>query len=825
MPTIDKLTPVTAVADSDLVMLQRGTATHKATRAQLLAGTQSQIGLSQGQLLGRVTAGAGAPEALQLGANLVMQAGSLSATTTPLDLTALPGGAPPAATDLVAIAQNGHNVAVSYARFMGAIGNAGTLDGSGLTVLASAGSTARTLADIAGDAVPVEAFGARGDGATDDTAAFAAAVASGRPLRLGAKTYVLNGQFTIARAGVTLLGVAGLTVLKRGVQAGNGAWIAIQADGFRAEGVIFDANGAAVAVESWGVLVTAACLRSDFHRCAFRNSYGASLGSGLVFLASDPAMSEHVVRDCAFSGNAAHGLWVQACDGVLVADCRAHDNALYGIVADYNDASFARKVRLAQIVGNRCWANQRGIAVGNYNATNAQPAVWGNSNPDATAVLVAANICHDNLIYGIAVAGRAIAVQCNLLSNNGTGVTGGAGILANAAYSVLSGNTITGSATYGIDCGGAINLDVRGNSITGGLYGINAGGGQYVRVDDNVVQDCTVAGICLANVETDGSGVNFGMACGQTQVTGNWIGMNGTAGGVWLRDGPRDVVVARNHFVGTSAVGNCLWADTDGVVVEGNRYNFASRFPCAAAIAGGLQQVVFPDIADRITIASAPAAVQSMVSARQSQAAGRIGFVRVTAGGAGYTNASVTFGGAGGGAVGTVFVANGQVIGVMITNPGSGFGATGGQVPVTFSGNGGGALGVAYCGTPLPEDRRLAIRCETAITFAAAGASPPQASWTGADIAVPAGGEIAWTATSGTWRAAGFPAANALAGNIRLVSPAEATGCTTQIGRGSPEGVVSANPGSDWRNLDGGVGATWWIKRTGTGATGWAAVG
>ena len=82
MPTIDKLTPVTAVADSDLVMLQRGTATHKATRAQLLAGTQSQIGLSQGQLLGRVTAGAGAPEAVQLGANLVMQAGSLSATTT-----------------------------------------------------------------------------------------------------------------------------------------------------------------------------------------------------------------------------------------------------------------------------------------------------------------------------------------------------------------------------------------------------------------------------------------------------------------------------------------------------------------------------------------------------------------------------------------------------------------------------------------------------------------------------------------------------------------------------------------------------------------------
>jgi hypothetical protein len=36
--------------------------------------------------------------------------------------------------------------------------------------------------------------------------------------------------------------------------------------------------------------------------------------------------------------------------------------------------------------------------------------------------------------------------------------------------------------------------------------------------------------------------------------------------------------------------------------------------------------------------------------------------------------------------------------------------------------------------------------------------------------------------------------------------------------------VVAAPPGSDYRNLAGGVGSTLWVKQTGTGNTGWFAV-
>ena len=62
-------------------------------------------------------------------------------------------------------------------------------------------------------------------------------------------------------------------------------------------------------------------------------------------------------------------------------------------------------------------------------------------------------------------------------------------------------------------------------------------------------------------------------------------------------------------------------------------------------------------------------------------------------------------------------------------------------------------------------------------------------------------------------------------GHVRVSSDAEPVGFSSLLGRGAPEGVVAAPPGSDYRNLDGGAGSTLWVKRTGSGNTGWFAVG
>ncbi len=719
---------------------------------------------------------------------------------------------------------------------------------SALAVTAAGAHSGRSLANLLADAVAVEDFGAAGDGVTDDTAAFTAAVGSGRPVRLAAKTYIVNGQWTVAATNVVLLGVPGQSVMRRLQQVGNGAWICVQASAFRADGVIFDANKAAVTQDSWSELVNPQCTTTEFHQCVFTNAAGSTLGSGLVIQASDPALCEHVVRDCEFSGNTVHGIWVQAIQGALIADCRAHDNGQYGICVDYNDATFRQKVHLVQVLGNRCWNNVRGIAVGNFNTTNLQPPTWGNANPDAVTVLVSGNMCHDNAVYGIAVSGRTLAVQSNLLSNNGTVANSGAGILANVSWSRVSANMITGTALYGIDSGGSLNSDIAGNYVCGTVLGLNCGGGSNIRVADNYLQDCSSWAISVNNVETDGQGSNFGIACSNLAITGNWIALTSpTAGGVVLRDGPQNILVARNDFVGTGNVANCLWANTDTIIIEGNRFNFTARFIVNPYASGSLQQVVFPDIADALMITYAPSGVQSMLTSYQAQSYGQVTFIKATAPGSGYSQATVAIAGAGTGAVAQAYISNGAILGVVVTAAGSGYGPIGTTIPVTITGDGTGAQATGFAGVPIPEERKLATRCNCAVTFGRVGSSPLQENWTLFDLSVPANGDVLWTGTWGSWRASWFPqsaigsdggggtivqsAANGDVilrpngtGHVRLTSAAQQTGCTSSVGTGAPEGVVTAPPGSDYRNLSGGSGTTFYVKRSGSGNTGWFAV-
>jgi len=50
------------------------------------------------------------------------------------------------------------------------------------------------------------------------------------------------------------------------------------------------------------------------------------------------------------------------------------------------------------------------------------------------------------------------------------------------------------------------------------------------------------------------------------------------------------------------------------------------------------------------------------------------------------------------------------------------------------------------------------------------------------------------------------------------------TGPIFVSGTGSPEGVVTAPVGSEYKRIDGGVGTTMYSKETGSGNTGWVAI-
>lgn len=842
MPTIDSLAPVTAASDTDELPTFQSGVCRKVTRAQLLAGMQVGLAVSPGTLLGRSSAGTGAPENIAIGHNLTLVSGTLSAAA-PFSTSTLPSGRAPALTDLVPMGQAGVDAAVAYGAFLGGLSGLSGIDLSAHMVKPTGGSTGRSLGDSLADTIAIEAFGAVGDGLTDCTDAINAALASGRPIRFGPATYILKGQCTIANP-ADLVGVSGRTVLRRPVPSGQegGAWISVQGPTFSAFGITFDANENPA--DTWGVLVAETCGRALFVDCTFANVAGPTLGNGLTFLPNSGTVN-HAIIDCEFRNNAVHGLWVRAMTGIRVTGCEAHDNGAYGLCIDDNDTALVRQVRNALVSGNTCWGNNRGISVGNFNETNAQPPVWGNADPDVIGAVVTGNTCYNNSVYGIALAGQALLATGNVVTGNGPN---GAGILFNASLSRLEDNVIVALAgSFGIDAGGSADCDILSNSVSGANVGINVGGTQRVRASGNRL-DGNVWGIAVYNVETDGHGNNFGQGTSGLTLRGNRITFGSPAGGgITLIDAPQSVLIADNEFFGTGMadIAQCLWAHTDSAVIRGNTWNNQARFIVNPSTVGDIQQILVPDMLDDLMVTDVPSGIQSITTRHSLDVLGKIAFIKVNNGGSGYTQASVVIAGRGSGASAIAYVRNGAVIGIAVTSAGAGYDES---TTVSLDGDGQGATAGASVGLQPLEDRRLRIHCNGATRFDRAVGIPSLDNWTLANLTVPAGSSVDWTVTWGAWRATGFALGEFLAppgdgslvvrtlpggdlvlrpagsGAIRIGSDAAAAGCTVSIGHGSPDGVVTAPPGSDYRNLDGGAGSTLWIKRSGMDANGWFAI-
>jgi hypothetical protein len=517
-----------------------------------------------------------------------------------------------------------------------------------------------------------------------------------------------------------------------------------------------------------------------------------------------------------------------------------------GIHIDSQDPTFTLKIRYLHVVGNSCWNNVCGIIVGNFNETNSSTVIYGNSNPDVLGALIASNNCYLNREYGIYISGRNILVSGNLCSNNSTSFGGGAGILCDTGYCKVTGNMLVGASPFGIDCGGSIYTEVSDNYINGATYALNIGGGQNCTARNNFIQDCTGVGISVENVESDGIGDDFGLACSDLSIIGNWINYSGSVTAILIRDAAQNILVKDNVIVANPGANltTAISAYTDTVFIQGNSLNFVTRWTTNPAYVNGVYTLVVPDIADNVSITQSSALIESIITAQGSAAAGTIVFCKVVNSGSGYTSASISFSGTGSGAAAKVWLSGGTVIGIQMTSFGTGYvqGAT-----ATITGNGSGASVTVQVGLPIWQNQQLTIDCLTNVTFAAGGSYPVQANWTGAAITIPVGASIDWIGNAGGWRAARFSQRDYVlpngdgsvtlrtqagdislhpsgAGMVRLISDTEPTGAVELIGRGSPLNAISAPPGSTFRNLNGGAGGTFWVKQAGTGATNWVAV-
>ncbi len=833
MPRIDELEGVVVASDDDMIPVSQNGIVRRVSRSQLLAGTQSTLSFAPG-LVGRVSTGLGAPQHITVGGGLSLADGVLSGAPK-YSAAALPLSTNLSLSDLVPAWQNGQDNAVTVRTLLSVAG----VDVSGQVARAGQG-TPRRLEQWFGDAIAVEAFGARGDGLADDTAALDLAIASGRPVLLGPRTYRVDGQWNV-QSSAALIGTVGMTVLRRVAQVG-GAWINVTAPTFTSIGVTFDAGG--IAGDSWALLITQSCTETTFRDCSFSNATGAVLGTGLTIQARDGLTgtgSKHSIVNCTFDNNTCHGLWIQAAAGAVVSQCRASHNGGFGICLDFNDPSFKQVVRESYVTDCRCWGNTRGISIGNYNSTNREPPRWGLEHPDAQDITVAGNLCCGNSAYGIAVSGKRISVTENriILRDEQPSASG---ILCNSSLTTLTGNSVVGPGQFGIDAGGSSDTEISSNAVVNCAVGINAGGSVRVNVADNKLVGNSRA-VTVFQVETDGRGQNFGLACSDIWLERNLIQIEDGGAGVCLFDGPERVEISRNRLLSSGAVESrdLCWANTDSVSIQGNTWNGSFASDVSSQTNGLAVQVTVSDILDRAVLPTAVTRVDSVSGPHQVAMSGQVSFVRVQSGGAGYTEARVVIAGGGSGALATAYLRDGVVIGIAVSSGGSGYDPA--TTSATVLGDGVGALLQPFVGLPVAPGRRLSLRCVGPVHFPQGGANAVR-NWTNTDVTVAGGSEIVLEGVDNGWQAASFTSIDYLrpgtdgsvsvrsvqgdirlstapGGAVRLCSDIEQTGFLVYFGHGSPEGRVIAPPGSDYRNLDGGVGKTLWLKRVGNDSFGW----
>ena len=208
MPTIKQLPPILQVSSTDELPLSQGNFTGGVTVATLLAGTQPVLTLAPGKLLGRASTGPGGPEALGVGAGLLVANGAVQATGS--DHAGFPAAAALDAADEVVLNSAGapRRLPATALRGLFSAGPGVSISGDGRVSAAALGDASavavtargtpspRPLADRAADAVNLRDVGAVLDGGTDDGPAVAAALvrAAGGAVQVQQGTAAVGAQ-------------------------------------------------------------------------------------------------------------------------------------------------------------------------------------------------------------------------------------------------------------------------------------------------------------------------------------------------------------------------------------------------------------------------------------------------------------------------------------------------------------------------------------------------------------------------------------------------------------------------------------------------------